>query len=237
MVHHQTEICHDILDFLTLIETHSTVNAIRNTVLEHLFLKCSALEVSAIENSEILELESVALHAQSYLPTHAYSLFPIRSQLTHYQFLSLSILRKDILLNLTTIMLNQTISCLNNTLCRAVVLLKFEELATLILLLKVEDVINIGTSESVDTLGVITNDTYMTMLRSQLPDDLLLCIVSVLILIHEQELEFIGILLLDIRIIIEQTECIDKQIIKVHSIRLSAIHHIHLVYLSHFWHL
>ena len=139
MVYHQTEICHDILYLLTLIETHSTIDAIWNTILEHLFLKGTALEISAIEDGEILESKSVALHAKSYLPTHAYSLFPIGSQLTHYQFLALSILRKDILLNLTVVMLNQTISRLNDALCRTVVLLKFEEFATLILLLEIED--------------------------------------------------------------------------------------------------
>ena len=133
-------------------------------------------------------------------------------------------------------MLYQTISRLNNSLCRTVVLLQFEELATLILLLKVENVINIGSTESVDTLCIITHDTYMTMLRSQLPNYLLLCIVSVLILIHEQELVLCGILFLYLWIIIEQAECIDKQIVKVHSICLSAIRHIHFINLSHFRH-
>ena len=203
MVHHQTEISHDILDFLALIEAHSTIDTIRNTILEHLFLKGTALKVSAIEDGEILEHKSVTLHAKSYIPTHAYCLFPIRSQLTHYQFLTFRILRKHILLNLTVVMLNQTISRLNDALCGTVVLLKFEKPATLILLLEVEDIINISTSESVDTLGIITHDTNMLMLRSQLPYNLLLGIVRVLILINKQEPVLCGILLLDIRIIME----------------------------------
>ena len=52
-ISHHTEIGYDILDFLTLIEGQSAVNAVWYAVLTHLFLERTALRVGAIKDGEV----------------------------------------------------------------------------------------------------------------------------------------------------------------------------------------
>ena len=63
-VSHNTEVGNDILDFLTLVETQSTIDTIWNAVLAHLFLKRTTLRIGTIENGEIAILGTL-------LPTNA----------------------------------------------------------------------------------------------------------------------------------------------------------------------
>ena len=56
---HHTEVGYHVLDLLALVEAQTSIDAIGNTVLAHLFLKRAALRVSAIENGKVAILTSV----------------------------------------------------------------------------------------------------------------------------------------------------------------------------------
>ena len=53
-VGNETEIGDDILDFLTLIETQSTVNTIWNALLSEFLLEAAALGIGTIENGKLI---------------------------------------------------------------------------------------------------------------------------------------------------------------------------------------
>ena len=50
---HHTEVGNHVFDLLTLIETQSTVDAIRDAVFAHLFLEATALGIGAIEDGKV----------------------------------------------------------------------------------------------------------------------------------------------------------------------------------------
>ena len=52
-IRHDTKISDNILDFLALIERQSSVDAIRNTVLTHLFLERTTLCISTIKDGKV----------------------------------------------------------------------------------------------------------------------------------------------------------------------------------------
>ena len=60
-ISHQTEISNDILDFLALIETQSTINAVRDTLLAEFFLKTTALRIRTVKDGKITIL--AVIHA------------------------------------------------------------------------------------------------------------------------------------------------------------------------------
>ncbi len=52
-------------------------------------------------------------------------------------------------------------------------------------MLEVKNIVNVCTTERIDTLIVITHNAYTTMCLSQLADNTYLCIVCVLILVYQ----------------------------------------------------
>ena len=52
-ISHQTEISNDILDFLSLVETQSTINPVRDTLLAEFFLKTTALRIRTVKDGKI----------------------------------------------------------------------------------------------------------------------------------------------------------------------------------------
>ena len=146
------------------------------------------------------------------------------------QALSMFIFREDILRDLSFVSTDQGVGCLYDQLRRTVVLFQFEESGILILRLEIENVIDIGTTERVDTLGIITHDTHFLALFRQLINNSLLGIVGVLILINQYELELLDIFLSDILVVLEQHPSLNQQIVEVHRIRLTAPFRVPYIY-------
>ena len=129
-------------------------------------------------------------------------------------------------------MMNQTVGCLYDGLGRAVVLLQFKELCTRQLFLIIQNIVNIGTTEAIDALRIITYGTDTQFFLTELHHDRHLHMVCILILIHQDIIEPAGILLSDFLVISEKLESKHQEIIKVHRIRLTATLHISHINLS-----
>ena len=146
------------------------------------------------------------------------------------------ILAENVLPYLAFILANQRIGSLYDELRRTVVLLQFEEACTLrILLLKVQDVVNVGTAKRIDALCIIAYHTDTTVLLGKLQHDFLLRIVSILILVNKHIAETLNILLADVLMLMKQQISLHQQVIKVHSISLSATLHIPIIYMGNLW--
>ena len=203
-IRHHTEVGNDILDFLALVETQTTIDTIWDTILSHLFLKGAALGVGTIENGKIVVLCLVLSTDSLDIVTHNDSLFPVTIGRLQGQSLTLLVLTEHILVYLSLVLAYQTIGCLYDELCRTVVLLQFKETRTLILLLEIEDVIDIGTTETVDALCIVSHHTDTSVLAGQLQDNLLLSVVRILILIDQHIAETLHIFLTDVLMVLKQ---------------------------------
>ena len=144
------------------------------------------------------------------------------------------ILAEDILANLSFVLANQRVSCLNDELRRTVVLLQFKEARALrVLLLEIEDIVDIGTSETIDALRIVANHTYTTMFLCQLQHNSLLRIVRVLILVDQHIVETLYVLLTDILMLMKQLISLHQQVVEIHGVSLSATLRVPIIYISH----
>ena len=234
---HQSEISDNILDFLALIETQSAIDAIRNALFSELLLKAAALGVGTIQNGEIMIFAIILTLDALDVLSHDYRLFLVAVSRFVLQLLAYRIFAIYILLDLVAVKLNQTVGCLHDGLSRTVVLFQLEETCSLQLLLIIQNIVDIGTTETVDTLRIITHSTYPQLLLAQLHHDRHLHMVGVLILIYQDIIEAGCIFLSDFFMFSEQLMSQHQQIIKIHGICLSAALHVSHEYLSQFRHL
>ena len=77
-VGNQTEIGYHILDFLSLIERKTAIDTVRNIVFPHLFLKRTALGVSAIENGKVTPVAVILPSESLDILRYDHCLFLIR---------------------------------------------------------------------------------------------------------------------------------------------------------------
>ena len=129
-------------------------------------------------------------------------------------------------------MMNQTVGCLYDGLSRSVVLFQFKELGSRQLFLIIQYIVDVGTTEAIDALRIITHGTNTQFFLTELHHDRHLYMVGILILIHQDIIEPAGILLSDFLVISEKLESKHQEIIKVHRIRLTATLHISHINLS-----
>ena len=133
-------------------------------------------------------------------------------------------------------MLYKSVSRQHNPLRGAIVLLQLEEPHIAENALEVKNIVYIRPSESVDTLCVITHSTYPGVSRCQLLYYPLLYRIGVLILVNKYEPEPLRVFSPHLLVCVKQQESIGKQIVKIHSVCVSAppaIFGIYLIQLGH----
>ena len=118
------------------------------------------------------------------------------------------------------ILMYQAVCCLHNGLSRTVVLFQFEEFAVFISVAKCQDIVYICPTETVYALSIITNNTHFQPFLCQLPYNLVLSKIRVLILVHQHKLESCHIFLSYIFIFCKEHISIYKYVVEVHSVSL-----------------
>src|SRR5690606_12383238 len=88
-----------------------------------------------------------------------------------------------------------------------------------IIVFKIENVLNIRTPETVNTLSIVANNTQVFIKRSQLFYNKVLAEISILILIYQQVLKLMLVFVTHIRKITQQYIGFVKQIAKLHCAR------------------
>ena len=109
---------------------------------------------------------------------------------------------------------DQAVGRIDDILGRTVVPLQLEDLATRIELLELKDIVDIGSTERIDTLCVIAHHTQVTSSFAQAFYDQMLGKIGILILVHQYILEIITIFFQHIRMIPEQQVRLQQQIIE-----------------------
>jgi len=180
------------------------------------------LRIGAIQNGKIIEAIPLAPMKPPYLIDHNISFFHIAVRIEHRHRFSLLLFREHLFPYLLPVLLYQAVGRTNDGLCGTIVLLQFEQSRSFVQLGKLQDIIDIGSTEGIDALRVISHHTHLLMDTGQLLHNAMLRIIGILILIHQYIFELTGILLTDFRITVKQQIGIYQQIIKVHHITLPA---------------
>src|SRR5665213_670916 len=125
-----------------------------------------------------------------YLP----ALFRIGKRTGNANLLSIFVCCPNCFLQLVTVFSNNLIGRTYNSFGRAVVLFQFKNLGICVMLLKVEYVLNISSTEGIYTLRIIAHHTYIKMPCCKLAQYHILRKVSILVLIYQYITEHILVL-------------------------------------------
>ena len=143
------------------------------------------------------------------------------------------VFREHVLWNLAFITPDERVGRLHYQLCRTVVLFQFKQLRVVIQALEVQDIVDVSSSETVDALRIVAHHAHLLSLLRQLIHYLLLCVVSVLILIHQHKLELLHIFPAHILVVFKQYPRLHQQVVKVHCVRLSASLRVPYIYIRY----
>ena len=223
-IYHHPEVCDNVFYLFALIETQAAINTIRNVLLQHFVLESTALCIRSVEDGEVVVCAAFLLHEPLDFVAHNRCLLAVAVCILQDDAVTFVVFAIDIFRNLPLILLNQTVGCLYNALSATVVLLKLEQFCPLEHILKVEDVVDIGTPEGIDALGIIAHNAYVLVLLRQLVDNPLLHRIGVLILVNENELEALCIFPADILVLAEERIGHREQVVEIHRISLLATH-------------
>ena len=113
------------------------------------------------------------------------ALFVVAVTAVHGNALPFTVRRPNDLFNLVFVVGDDAVGGIDDVLRRPVVLLEFVEGKIRVVLLEVEDVLDVGAAETVNRLGVVTDDTEVLTQGRELLDDEVLGEVGVLVLVHQ----------------------------------------------------
>ena len=232
-IYRQTEICNNVLYLLSLIEGQTSIYPVCYSTLTKSLFKDSTLRISSVQNGKIAVWLSVLYVHGSNLVCYNLAFLHVTVSTCHRDRFPNRIFRKDLLPYLLTVLLYQAVCRLHNQLCRTIVLFEFEQTGIIIKSCEFKDIVDISTTERVDTLCVITHHTDTLILACELKNYAVLCEVSVLILIHQNIPEPFGIFIANIRIIFKQKIRIYQQVIEIHRVTLLASFAIPYIYIPH----
>ena len=119
-------------------------------------------------------------------------------------------------------MSDKTVGGIDDSLCRTVVALEFEQTCIVVCLLESEDIVDICTTKTVYALSIVAYHAHHLTFLSDLIDNGLLGKVGVLILIHKYVFKSLGILTSDFLIVGKQEIDVHEQVVEIHCISLSA---------------
>ena len=221
-VHRQAEVSNYVLDFLALIERESAINLVRQATLAQGLFEDTALGIGAVEHGKVVVRISFAQTKLGNLVGHDFALFHIAVSLENPNRLALRLFRKHFLADLFAVLLDQAIGCTHDGLRRAVVLLQLEELGTAIHLGELQDILDVGSTEGVDTLGIIAHHAHLLVLLGELQHNAMLGKVGVLILVYQHVAKLRGILLADGRKVAKEDVGVHQQVVEVHGVALST---------------
>ena len=181
LVHHNLHIGEKILDFSSLVEVYASDNLVRNVPSDALLLKKTGLGVRAVEDSKVF-IEAV------FAPDMAddFSCFFLCSLIfLKEDFLSLRFFRPEFFCLSARIFLNDRVRKMQNRRGGTIILLQLDRMTSRKFRLEGEDIFQISTSKTINTLVVISHHTDISILFGKRINQAKLHIIGVLILVHE----------------------------------------------------
>ena len=182
-VDNQADITHQVADLLVVVERRTLVDAVGDAAAPQVLFQHERLVVGAVENRRLGPFVAGGPHAVAQVGDHRFGLFAVVVSPQHTDFLAPVAGRKTSLFQPFGIMLNYRICCINNRLCRTIILLQLKYLRSGKIFLKCQNIIDRSSTERIDRLRIVAHDADPRMILRKAPDNDILGIVGILILI------------------------------------------------------
>ena len=154
------------------------------------------------------------------LRSHILGLIALIHSHVEFQLIAASPVRPQLLALPALVVVDYRVGSLQNVLGRAIILLQADDPGTGILVFKLQDVFNGGTTEAVDGLVVVTHHADIFPFPRQRRGQQILQMVGILILVDEHIAELVLPVLPRLRMLQEQPHRVENQVVKVQRVRL-----------------
>ena len=215
-VYDKADIREHILHLLMVIERATAIDAIRYRLLTQCIFESLRLVVRTVENRRLCPLATILAHAVTQVRHHQICLLAVGVRLEDANLLATRTLREAAFLQLARVVVNHRVGGIYDGLCRAVVLLQLKDLRLWIVALEREDILDLRTTERIDTLCIVTHHADARMELRQATHDDILRVVSILILIDQHILESLLIARQYLGMVAEKEVGLQEQIVEIH---------------------
>ena len=215
----ETKVGYHVFYLLALVERQSAVDAIGNVLVAQCFFDGTALGIRAVEDGNVVKFSMVAQVIVSYELRYDDGFFLVAVSRNNLYLFTFSLFAEYVFVDLPFVVGNNAVGCAHNVFRGAIVALKFHNLSVLELIAETENVADVCSAKTVDALCVVSYHADAAA-GSQLHHYAVLGIVGVLIFIHEDVPEAVGIFPSYVIVVAEKKKCHQKQVVEVHGIAL-----------------
>ena len=219
-VGNRLQIAENIFDFFSLIEVHAAHQTIGNTVQDTFLLQQTGLGVCPVKHGKVGIFPACLFLFPSYVFYNRLSLLIGRIKLQEPDQIPLVVGCPKRLILPAPVIAYHSVGCVQDILGGTVVLLQLNYLSPRKCLLKAQDILDIGASEFVNGLIIITYHADIPVFSGQQIDELELHHIGILVLVHHYVTETLLIIIQHIRNILEQLHRFYNQVVKIKGVIL-----------------
>ena len=206
-----------ILDFRPVEELHAAYNFIGDGVALQSVFQCVGLGVHPVENGGVPEIPS-PVDPHEDVPGHKVCLVPLVKIGLYRHHVAAAVVRPEGLALPALVVLDDGVGGIQNVLGGAVVLFQSDHPCVLVLLFKIQDILNVGPPETVDGLVIVTHHAEVPVSPGQQAGEEILQVVGVLILVHQHIPELFLVVVQHLRLRLQQRDGVVNDVVKVQGI-------------------
>ena len=193
-VHDHLEVGHDVADLGTVEESRAAHDLVGHArAQEHIF-EDTRLGVGAVEHGDIVVARAFGMQLLDLAGNPA-ALVALVACLESLNLLAIALGRKQALVLALRVVANNSIGGAQDVTRGAIVLLQLDGLAVFKVLLKVQDIGDVGATPAINGLVVVAHNHEVLVLGGQQVGDLVLDVVGVLILVDANVAEALLVLI------------------------------------------
>ena len=216
-VHDHLEVSHDVADLGTVEESRAAHDLIRHArAQEHIF-EDTRLGVGAVEHGDVVVARALGVQLFDLAGNPA-TLVALVTRLEGLNLLAIALGRKQALVLALRVMAYHGVGGAQDMTRGAVVLLQLDGLAVFKVLLKVQDIGDVGATPAINGLVVVAHDHKVLVLGGQQVGDFVLDVVGVLILVDANVAEALLVLVEHLGAGAQQLERAHEQVVEVHRV-------------------
>ena len=204
-----------VLDLRAVEKARAADDAVRDAVALEGIFELVALRVHAVEHGVVAEVHAVAKVVHDLRGHIARLVVLVRGAVERERVTGFGLRPERFALS-AGVVGDDVVGRVQDAAGAAVVLLETDGAGILILLFKVEDVLDRRTAELVDALVIVADDADVAPAVRQQGRELVLEVVRVLILVDEHITEAALPVLAHVRMLVEQADGVVDQVVKIH---------------------
>ena len=216
-VHDHLEIGHDVADLGTVEESRAAHDLVGHArAQEHIF-EDARLGVGAVEHRDVVVAGAGVVQLVDLRADPA-ALVALVARLVGLDLLAIPLRGEQALLLALRVVAHHGVCRREDMPGGAVVLLELDHLGRRKVLLKVQDVGDVGTAPAVDRLVVVAHDHQVAVLGGEQVGDLVLHVVGVLVLVDADVAEALLVLLQHVGVVAQKLQRTHQQVVEVHGV-------------------